>query len=159
LFSKRSWRTLVLDTRMFVTKGHQLVRSFHFEQLKASNVLLRSISNNYVRKGHHRLARTCHDFGMRAKHTSLVHIFQFEETNYRTKFQGLMLVPAFLRPKSCSVSLPLPYFRAEDNQPLGNKQNPKVCFCLGRIHPTELFLFLSCFFFVMEKVHIINACL
>ena len=33
------------------------------------------------------------------------------------------------------VYTPQRYFRAEDNEPLANKQYPTVWLCLGRIHP------------------------
>ena len=34
-----------------------------------------------------------------------------------------------MRSKSCLVCTPRPYFRAEDNEPLVNKQHPRPFFC------------------------------
>jgi hypothetical protein len=53
-------------------------KELKFRELKTSNALLKSTTQNILRKGLHRLKRT-YGFGMRSNYTSIVNTFLFEK--------------------------------------------------------------------------------
>jgi hypothetical protein len=120
------YQTRRLDTRMLVTYGHQGVRSWDSNSRKTVEPFRCPSAKMLSKKTIKAFLGPVFDFGNRKQHTPFVHYVCFEKKNRDRNFRPWDFWSTFMRSKSCLVCTPRPYFRAEDNEPLVNKQHPTV---------------------------------
>ena len=126
---KRFYRTRRLDLRMLVTYGHQGVRSWYLNSRKTVEPSRALSAKTLSKKIIKAFLGPVFDFGNREQHTPFVHHVCFEKKKHRDRsFRPWDFRSSFMRSKSYLVYTPRSYFRAEDNEPLVNKQYPRPFF-------------------------------
>ena len=126
---KRFYRTRRLDTRMLVTYGHHGVRSWYSNSRKTVEPSRGPLAKTLSKKIIKAFLGPVFDFGNREQHTQLFIMFVLKKKHRDRSFRPWDFRSSFMRSKSCLVCTPRPYFRAEDNEPLVNKQYPRPFFC------------------------------
>ena len=102
---------------------------------KLVRALLKSISKNTFRKGEHSLTNTCFWSTKRPCVSPWSTNILFWKVYFKRGLCWRALFYPSVHLKTCLVFARVPYFRAEDNEPLAQRRHPRHFFYLDRIHP------------------------